>query len=158
MSGFLLGRRRWIAVVVALGLLMVLPLAWHFRPLTAVERKLVGVWTSTADGVRSETTFRSNRTVVTHSTSLDGATFRNDTSEEISTSSWRCSGNTLFIPISIDESGPLTLTERMQEWFYNVVGEDITPSFEVSFESDDRVRVRNLRRPEYEATMERSAP
>lgn len=158
MSGFLQGRRRWIAVAIVLALLIVPPLAWHLRPLTAVERKLVGVWVSTSNGVRSKMTFDANRTVVTHSSSLDGGTFRDDSSEETSTSSWRCSGNTLYMTIPIEDLGPLTLTERMQEWFYNVFGEDITPSFEVNFDSDNRIRIRNLRHPEHESTMERSTP
>lgn len=157
MSGFLPGRRRWIAVViVVLGLLIVPPLAWNLRPLTAVERKLVGVWIETSAGLRTETTFFPNRTVVVRSTSFDGATFRNGTSEEISTSSWKCSGNTLSIPIPVEELGPLTLTERMREWFYNRIGEDITPAYEVTFETDDRVRLRNLGRPTGEVAMDRS--
>lgn len=48
-------RRRWPWVVLAAVLLLFGgPIAWSFRPLTAVERSLIGTWTSA--GVRGSTT------------------------------------------------------------------------------------------------------
>lgn len=116
-------RRRWPWVIlVALVLLIGGPIAWRCRPLTAVERAILGKWTRHDSADEYTVTFSGNRTF-----SMDD--------EVVGT--WSASGSSfsLRIPLTIEDTAGRPFLNRVSLFLGNML---LSGTAEIRWDTPDR--------------------
>lgn len=98
MSDGLPKRRRWLILLLVIGVLVVsAPLAWRYRPMSEMERRLLGTWRAGGDPERGRITLTRGRRI---SLIVDETTF---------SGSWHASDQKLYL--SYDQPFPRTWNE-----------------------------------------------